>query len=442
MKRFQKITAIFLVALLVITLLPTTSEAASSPKFEKTRSVVYDNSSANGVYVYTLKNLSKGQTVKWSLSGSGSAYARLKYSSRKVNGRTLSNQLIVDSNGSKAAKNKKITLTAKVYKRNGNLLKKVSTTATLKITSYDTSIIGGSSDNNYYTGYSYNFSASLDPSNSTDTISWSATFANGADASPYISQSGVFKPMQTGTFIIKATAYSGNTRRYSASKTVTVKNAGQPQTTYQTIASTDFTITNAIYNPATYGNNYNESYIVPTNTNNGYAHFRAFTSYGAEIALPTVRYYSSNPALVIDSNTGRITTMGTGSTIITVRVSLNGQICDYTYPVMMVANSYLGSITLDQSLVSMSNVMGGNSTRYINVTATDQYGCSYNLINEKVTISGPVGMGTPVVTYDSYNNQLQVFAAGAYAGDYNYYITIQSGSYSIVKSLLVTVSSW
>ena len=68
------------------------------------------------MYTYTVTNLTKGQRVKWSLSGTGKSYAKLKKTTTSVSGKTSANSLTIRTRGKAAAKNKTVIVTAKVYK--------------------------------------------------------------------------------------------------------------------------------------------------------------------------------------------------------------------------------------------------------------------------------------------------------------------------------------
>ena len=129
----KKVTACLCAVILVLTLLPVSTEAAAKPVFTKNITSLYENSSAKGVYTYTLKNVVKGQKVKWSISGTVKSYVKLKNTTTKVTKTTVSNQLTVISKGKSASKNKTVQVTAKVYAKTGKLLYTVkSQTAKLK----------------------------------------------------------------------------------------------------------------------------------------------------------------------------------------------------------------------------------------------------------------------------------------------------------------------
>ena len=134
-QKIKKMLAALCVLALVLTALPAVPAKAATavPKFKKTYASVYENGVDKGKYTYTLTNLKKGQTVKWSVSGAGKSYVSVKTASSKVTKSTLSNTVTVKTGGKTAAKNKKVTLTAKIYSAAGKLQYTVKTSAKVKV---------------------------------------------------------------------------------------------------------------------------------------------------------------------------------------------------------------------------------------------------------------------------------------------------------------------
>lgn len=225
--KILKNTCVFALAIILIwTAVPCQMQAASKPVFQSKRDYIYENSKTTN-WIYTLKNVSKGQTVKWSLSGSGKKFVKLKFTTpRRVTGSTISNAVTLNTNGDSSAKNKKVTVIAKVYNKKGKLITTTKTSSNIRILSTDLTIEDSESGNTtYYTGSSYTFTPTLFPSNSTDTVQWSITDSLGTDVSSYISSTGVFTPLKAGNYTLKATSYSGNSRRCTAKKEIQVKDA-------------------------------------------------------------------------------------------------------------------------------------------------------------------------------------------------------------------------
>lgn len=102
---------------MIISVFPVQADAAAKPKFVKNYTVLYENSTGKGVYTYTVTNLTKGQRVKWSLSGTGKSYAKLKKTTTSVSGKTSANSLTIRTRGKAAAKNKNRNCNCKSLQR-------------------------------------------------------------------------------------------------------------------------------------------------------------------------------------------------------------------------------------------------------------------------------------------------------------------------------------
>ena len=113
----KKLIAVLCALAMIISVFPVQADAAAKPKFVKNYTVLYENSTGKGVYKYTVTNLTKGQRVKWSLSGTGKSYAKLKKTTTSVSGKTSANSLTIRTQGKAAAKNKTVMVTAKVLQR-------------------------------------------------------------------------------------------------------------------------------------------------------------------------------------------------------------------------------------------------------------------------------------------------------------------------------------
>lgn len=235
--------------------------AATVPKFQKTYARLYENSTTKGKYTYTLVNLTKGQTVKWSVSGAGKTYVTVAKASIKATKRTMSNTVTVKTGGKAAAKFKKVTLTARVYSSAGKLQYTVKTAARLMIRPTKVTLVTAEEfDDTLHVGESYDLSYTVTPVNATTRNVWTVTESDGTDYSSYISSNGVFKPMKAGVYTIKMTAFIGTKAIKSASKTVKVADymmsvqqisANQVTLTYSgdmrnALGVRDFTIKNTV----------------------------------------------------------------------------------------------------------------------------------------------------------------------------------------------------
>ena len=100
----KKLIAVLCALAMIISVFPVQADAAAKPKFVKNYTVLYENSTGKGVYTYTVKNLIKGQKVKWSISGTGKRYAKLSKTTTKVSRTTSSNKLTIRTKKKTAAK--------------------------------------------------------------------------------------------------------------------------------------------------------------------------------------------------------------------------------------------------------------------------------------------------------------------------------------------------
>lgn len=261
-QKVKKLLAALCVFAMVITALPAIPAKAATavPKFQKTYASIYENGTSKGKYNYTLKNLKKGQTVKWSVSGEGKSYVKVKKASKKATGSSMLNIITVKTNGKTAAKNKKVTLTAKVYSSAGKLQYTVKTSAKIKIKPTKVTLTAPlEAEDGLLVGKSYKFSYDLTPANATSTNVWTVTAEDGTDYSAYMSSLGVFTPEKEGIYTIKMSAMIGEKVIKSASKTVDVSDymVSAKQTGAKTVQLNysgdmrdkldvdDFTITNA-----------------------------------------------------------------------------------------------------------------------------------------------------------------------------------------------------
>lgn len=212
----KKLAAALAVAL-AVTALPAApapeARAAAAPAFKTTRTNLYENGTAKGTYLYTVKNVKKGYTVKWSLGDAGAEYAELKYISRKVSGTTSSNKVTISTVGDLKAKNNKLDIVAKVYDTKGKLIKTLKDSVTLKIQatdiSFKTNKIKDSMDA-LSVGKAYDFDKSFLPYNSTSVTHWVVTGSDGSDHSSEITSAGVWTPKKDGSYTI--TVYGRNSR--------------------------------------------------------------------------------------------------------------------------------------------------------------------------------------------------------------------------------------
>lgn len=183
------------------------AQAANAPAFSTQRSSLYENGENSGTYTYTIKNVKKGYTVKWSLSGAGASYLTLKKASTPVTSKTVKNQVYVDTFGSNAAKNKKAVLTAKIYNGKGKLIRVISDKVTIKVNSsylkIKTNKITDSLES-LSINKSYDFDCTVSPANATSKLYWKVTSQAGKDCSNQITSDGIWTPTEEGRYSIEA----------------------------------------------------------------------------------------------------------------------------------------------------------------------------------------------------------------------------------------------
>lgn len=221
--KIKRVLAVLCALALVITMVPVSAEAAAKPKFAKKYSSLYENGDKGGVYTYTVKNLTKGQKVKWTVTGTGKSYAKLKKTTTTATKTSVSNTLTINTKGKAAAKNKIVNVTAKIYSKAGKLVSTLSSgNAKIKVKTTKIEIVSDAlSQERLYIGESYQFQYKLTPANGTSTNTWSVSCSDGSDVSSAMTKTGVFTPEKEGTYTITATAKSGSAKR-TAQATVVV----------------------------------------------------------------------------------------------------------------------------------------------------------------------------------------------------------------------------
>lgn len=242
--QFIKACAIITAFALLLTSVPYKANAAAAPAFKLTRSSLYDNSKAKGVYTYTVKNLKKGYKVKWSVTGTGKNYIKFSKAATTT-AKTTSSTKITYASKNAAVKGKKATITAKVYNTKNKLIKTLKDSVVLKVQATDitmnTSNIKDDLDS-LTVGTAYDFDADLAPANTTSTAYWFVEDSTGKDCSSQIDKNGVFTPSKSGSYTIKAIAKNSEKGTSLATdiKTVTV---GTSLNSVQQIAANQFTAT-------------------------------------------------------------------------------------------------------------------------------------------------------------------------------------------------------
>lgn len=223
-QKAKKLLAAICMIALVIAAIPAipTKAATAVPKFKKTYASLYENGTTKGKYTYTLTNLKKGQTVKWSVSGTGKSYVKVSKSSIKATKSTMSNTVTFKSGGTAKVKGKKVTLCAEVYSAAGKLQYTVKTTAKLMVKPTKVVLTATSQlEGTLHVGESYPLKYAVTPANATSANVWTVMDEEGTDHSAWITNQ-VFTPEKAGIYTLKASAMIGSKVIKSASINVEV----------------------------------------------------------------------------------------------------------------------------------------------------------------------------------------------------------------------------
>lgn len=208
----KKLVAFVCAVTMMITLVPVGAQAATKKAaFAKSYTALYENNTNKGVYTYTIKNLIKGKKVKWSISGTGKRYAKLKKASTGVSGTTSSNKLTIRTKKKIAAKNKTVIVTAKIYNKNGKLQTTLKTkTGKIKVKPTKIQILASDWDGKtFLVNDTYQMRYKITPANATSTNTWSVTDASGNSVDD-ITTTGAFTPKTDGNFTITVQAKIGS----------------------------------------------------------------------------------------------------------------------------------------------------------------------------------------------------------------------------------------
>lgn len=211
-QNLKKLIAFVCAVTMMISFVPARAEAATKKvAFARNYTALYENDTNKGVYTYTVKNLIKGQKVKWSVSGTGKSYAKLSKSTTGVSGTTSTNKLTIRTKKKIAAKNKTVVVTAKIYNKNGKLQATLkSKTGKIKVKPTKIEVLASDwDDKTFLVNHTYQMRYKVTPANATSTNVWSVTDASGNSVDD-ITTTGAFTPKKDGNFIITVQAKIGS----------------------------------------------------------------------------------------------------------------------------------------------------------------------------------------------------------------------------------------
>lgn len=211
-QNLKKLIAFVCAVTMMISFVPARAEAATKKvAFARNYTALYENDTNKGVYTYTVKNLIKGQKVKWSVSGTGKSYAKLSKSTTGVSGTTSTNKLTIRTKKKIAAKNKTVVVTAKIYNKNGKLQATLkSKTGKIKVKPTKIEVLASDwDDKTFLVNHTYQMRYKVTPANATSTNVWSVTDASGNSVDD-ITTTGAFTPKTDGNFTITVQAKIGS----------------------------------------------------------------------------------------------------------------------------------------------------------------------------------------------------------------------------------------
>lgn len=224
LQKMKKMLAACCVFAMIITMMPIPVQAAT-PRYVKTYAHLYENGTTKGVYTFKLQNLKKGQKVKWSISGTGKAYAKLQKTSTTVTGTTATNKVTINTGGKTAVNNKRVILVAKIYSSKGKLQYTSKAIGRIRVYPKTVTLSGDALTSGVLEiGKSYQVNATITPANALYAKNWIVSNAAGEDYSDYITSDGVFTPKIPGNYTITCQAKIASKVIRTAKADVTVAN--------------------------------------------------------------------------------------------------------------------------------------------------------------------------------------------------------------------------
>ena len=172
--------------------------------------------------------------------------------------------------------------------------------------------------------------------------------------------------------------------------------------------------------------------------NKMYAHFQGLDEDDSPISYDSVTYESANPDHLIISQNGKITPIKTGTVSIVVTVRQGTDSLTFTYPVTITAARYMAQLQMKETAIEMSNTYMSGYQKEIPVKAVDQYGKSYELVNEIASVSG--GSQRVLASYDPVNHNVIIRAQGAAGGVYDFVLTVTMNGSTASQRFSVQVS--
>ncbi len=173
-----------------------------------------------------------------------------------------------------------------------------------------------------------------------------------------------------------------------------------------------------------------------------YAHFQGLDEDDNVITYDSVTYQSSDPDKLIISSDGRITPIKSGNVMVVATAKQGSDSIAYPYSITVRDAKFPSNIQMERTYITMSSSADADYSVKVPVTAYDQYGSKYTLVNETGTITPAftsISNGA-TATYDSNANCVEITARNATPTVYNFTLTIAANNRNLSQSFSVYVT--
>lgn len=233
----------------------------------------------------------------------------------------------------------------------------------------------------------------------------------------------------TGTITMTYTSKDGKIRLTDTKQIVCVEAKAEQAVT------THFTLTNSTQAPLFKDADVRTITIGDTM----YAHFQGLDIDDNVISYDSVTYQSSDPDKLIISSDGKITPIKPGNIMVVATAKQGNDSVTYPYSITVREAKYLTSIQMERTYITMSNSPDQDYCVRIPVSAFDQYGNKYTLINEVGTIPLSTNSGV-TANYNPDTNCVEIQAPDAASKVYNFTLTITANSRTVSQTFNVYVT--
>lgn len=235
----------------------------------------------------------------------------------------------------------------------------------------------------------------------------------------------------TGTITMTYTSKDGKIRLTDTKQIVCVEAKAEQAVT------THFTLTNSTQAPLFKDADVRTITIGDTM----YAHFQGLDIDDNVISYDSVTYQSSDPDKLIISSDGKITPIKPGNIMVVATARQGNDSVTYPYSITVREAKYLTSIQMERTYITMSNSNDSDYCVRIPVSAFDQYGNKFTLINETGNI--PLATNSPVqAVYDDVTNCVKItHAQNLPSNVHNFILTVTENSRSVSQNFSVYITT-